>query len=63
MRGADIMTTIYLIRHSIKEKNYGVFDSNDDSQIKNEKTILSVDGEKMAERLSKHKELQNIDEN
>ena len=56
------MTTIYLIRHSIKEKNYGVFDSNDDSQIKNEKTILSVDGEKMAERLSKHKELQNIDE-
>ena len=56
------MTTIYLIRHSIKEKKYGVFDSNDDSQIKNEKTILSVDGEKMAERLSKHKELQNIDE-
>ena len=56
------MTTIYLIRHSIKEKNYGIFDSNDDSQIKNEKTILSVDGEKMAEQLSKHKELQNIDE-
>lgn len=56
------MTTIYLIRHSIKEKNYGVFDSNDNSQVKNEKIILSVDGEKMAERLSKHKELQNIDE-
>ena len=56
------MTTIYLIRHSIKEKNYGVFDSNDNSQVKNEKIILSVDGEKIAERLSKHKELQNIDE-
>ena len=56
------MTTIYLIRHSIKEKIYGFFDINYDSQIKNEKTILSVDVEKTAERLSKHKELQNIDE-
>ncbi len=56
------MTTVYLIRHSIKEKNYNIFESDDDNQIKNEKVFLSVDGEKMAEQLSKHKELQNIDE-
>ena len=38
--------TIYLIRHSIKEKNYGDIDSNDSFQIKNEKLILSCEGEK-----------------
>lgn len=56
------MTTIYLIRHSIKEKNYGDIDSNDSFQIKNEKLILSCEGEKKALQLSNCEELQNIDE-
>lgn len=56
------MTTIYLIRHSIKEKNYGIFDNNDTKQLKDEKRILSCEGEEKALLLSKHKELQNIDE-
>lgn len=54
--------TIYLIRHSIKEKNYGYIDSNDSFQIKNEKLILSCEGEKKALQLSNYEELQNIDE-
>lgn len=56
------MTTIYLIRHSIKEKEYGIIDSDDSAQVKNEKVILSCEGEEKAEELSKHLELQNIDE-
>ena len=56
------MTTIYLIRHSIKEKNFGEFDSPDSFQIRNEKLILSPEGEEKALELSKHLELQNIDE-
>lgn len=56
------MTTIYLIRHSIKERNFGELDSSDSFQIKNEKLILSCEGEEKALKLSKHLELQNIDE-
>ena len=51
------MTTVYLIRHSIKEKNYGVFDSDDSSQVKNEKQVLSCEGEENARILSMHQEL------
>ena len=54
-------TIIYLIRHSeqlrVEEANW----TKDVDQIKNEKIILSVKGEKQAEALSKNKELQNID--
>ena len=56
------MTTLYLIRHSIKEKNYGIFNNNDSKQLKDEKRILSCDGEEQALLLSKNPELQNIDE-
>ena len=56
------MTTLYLIRHSIKEKNYGIFNNNDSKQLKDEKRILSCDGEEQALILSKNPELQNIDE-
>lgn len=56
------MTTLYLIRHSLKEKNYGIFDSNDSSQLQNEKVILSCEGEEKARKLAEHEELQNIDE-
>lgn len=56
------MTTLYLIRHSIKEKNYGVADNLDSKQIQDEKRILSCEGEKQALLLSQNEELQNIDE-
>ena len=56
------MTTLYLIRHSIKEKNYGIFDNQDSAQIKNEKIVLSSEGEEKALLLSQNPELQNIDE-
>lgn len=56
------MKTLYLIRHSIKERNYGEFDSNDSFQVRNEKLILSCEGEEKAMLLSNHMELQNIDE-
>ena len=55
------MTTVYLIRHSIKEKNYGIFDSDDSSQVKNEKQVLSCEGEEKARILSMHQELQDMD--
>lgn len=53
------ITEIYLIRHSkvLKiQKNV-----NENSQISNEKIILSIEGEKKAEELSYIPELQNID--
>ena len=51
------ITNIYLIRHSeqLRLKN-----DEDESQIANEKIILSVDGEKRAEEISKLNELKNI---
>lgn len=56
-------TTVYLIRHSIR-LNYNYIEQYNTSQnqtIKNEKIILSVEGEKRAEILSNEKELQNLD--
>ncbi len=56
-------TVVYLIRHSESTPKVNIkYISNDDSnQIQNEKAFLSVSGEKKAEELSKHPELQNID--
>lgn len=57
------MTTIYLIRHSVRlpldliENN----NSNQNKTILNEKIILSVEGEKRAEKLANEDELKNID--
>lgn len=56
------MTTVYLIRHSIKEKNYGIFNNQDTIQLTDEKEILSCEGEEQALILSQNPELQNIDE-
>lgn len=56
------MTTVYLIRHSRKEKNYGALENNDSEQIQNEKVILSSEGEEKARLLAKNSELQDIDE-
>ena len=56
------MTTLYLIRHSIKERIFGDLDSLESFQIRNEKLILSLEGEEKALELSKHSELQKVDE-
>lgn len=52
------LTYIYLIRHSEQLKTK--IDIQEDSQIANEKIILSVEGEKKAEQISKLEELKNI---
>ncbi len=56
-------TVVYLIRHSevTPKSNVKFISSNDSGQIQNEKAFLSVSGEKKAEELSKHLELQNLD--
>ena len=57
------MTTIYLIRHSVRMKRDDIktYNTTQPRIIKEEKIILSSIGEKRAEILSKEKELQNID--
>ena len=54
-------TIVYLIRHSEQLKIDGVKNIEEDEQINNEKTILSVEGENKARELSKREELNNID--
>ena len=61
-RNSLMKKTIYLIRHSIKENMYGEIDSDDTLQVQDEKRILSIKGENLAYKLSKLKELQNIEE-
>ncbi len=57
------MTTIYLIRHSVRmpQNQIESYNTIQNELLKNEKIILSIEGEKRAEILSKEKELQNID--
>ena len=43
------ITTVYLIRHSEKLKIDGEYKTNENEQIKNEKIILSIDGERKAQ--------------
>ena len=56
-------TVVYLIRHSevTPKINLKMISNADSKQIQNEKSFLSISGEKKAEELSKHPELQNID--
>ena len=57
-------TTVYLIRHSVRlnmKNNIESYNTTQDNLIKSEKIILSVTGERRAEKLSNDKELQNID--
>ena len=58
-----IETTVYLIRHSVRfsSKQISQYNTNQNKTLKNEKIILSVEGERRAEILSNEKELQNID--
>ena len=54
-------TYIYLIRHSEQLKLKNQINIKENSQISNEKIILSINGEKKAEEISKLEELKNID--
>lgn len=54
-------TIIYLIRHAETEQENGIRNTNESSQLINEKEILSVQGEEQAKKLSKNIELNNID--
>ena len=58
-----IETTVYLIRHSVRFNSNKIlqYNTNQNNTLKNEKIILSIEGEKRAEILSNEKELQNID--
>ena len=54
-------TIIYLIRHAETIDENGIRNTNEDSQMLNEKEILSVYGEEQAKKLSENTELNNID--
>ena len=54
-------TTVYLMRHSEPTNIAKNILTKDSLQVQNEKTILSSNGEKKAEILSKDQEMQNID--
>lgn len=56
-------TIVYLIRHSTKfnPKDIEIYNSTDSKQLKTEKRMLSIEGEKRAEILSKEPEFKNID--
>lgn len=54
-------TIIYLIRHAETIDENGIRNTNEESQMINEKEILSVHGEEQAKSLSENIELNNID--
>ena len=53
-------TIIYLIRHAETIDENGIRNTNEDSQMINEKEILSVYGEEQSKKLSEIAELNNI---
>ena len=55
------LTHVYLIRHSEQLKIMNKIVKNEESQISNEKIILSVEGEKKAQEISELEELDKID--
>lgn len=55
-------TIVYISRHSQPFRNLlGEYNANEDSQLRNEKNPLSVEGERLAEKLSSLDELKNVD--
>ena len=54
-------TIIYLVRHAETVDENGSRNTNEDSQMINEKEILSVEGEEQAKKLSENDELKNLD--
>lgn len=58
------LTTVYLIRHSNKfnvKENIESYNTTDNKQLRTEKSMLTIEGEKRAEILSKQLEMQNLD--
>lgn len=56
------MTTVYLIRHSEPFKEHrGIEEVNESLLFSNIKTPLSINGEKLAEKISNNKEFSNLD--
>lgn len=57
-----MITTIYLMRHSIPFKEHrGTTNTNETILIENEKSPLSIAGEKLAEEKSSQEEFKNLD--
>lgn len=54
-------TVVYLVRHAETIDENGIRNTNEDSQLINEKEILSVEGEEQAKKLSENVELKNLD--
>ena len=54
-------TIVYLIRHAETVDENGIRNTNEDSQMINEKEILSVYGEEQSKKLSENTELNDID--
>lgn len=53
-------TIVYLIRHANTLEENGIRNTNETSQLINEKEILSVEGEEQSKKLSEKEELKNI---
>lgn len=53
-------TVIYLVRHAETVDEKGIRNTDETSQMINEKEILSIEGEKASRKLSKNIELKNI---
>ena len=54
-------TIIYLVRHAETVEENGIRNTNEGSQMINEKEILSVEGEEQAKKISENDELKNLD--
>ena len=53
-------TVIYLIRHAETVEENGIRNTSENSQMINEKEILSIKGEEQSKKLSENTELQNF---
>ena len=54
-------TVVYLVRHADTIDEKGIRNTNETSQMNNEKEILSIKGEEDSKSLSQNEELKNID--
>ena len=61
MKNNSTNTIIYLIRHADTINELGIRNTNETTQIINEKEILSIKGEEDSKKLSKNEELKNLD--
>lgn len=59
--GDKFMTEVYLIRHSEKYRNFNNIINDDSFQLFNEKIILSINGEMLANKLANMEEMSNIE--